>query len=469
MSARPLRLDPAYAMPPMPQSIGKYRIERVLGEGAMGVVYKGVDPLIGRPVAIKTIRRALLAAPQCGLSATGRFRQEAQAAGRLNHPGIVSIYEYGEDDGGGHDAYIAMEYVEGVPLLDATSRGVRPPLPDVLSLMLQLLDALQHAHAQGVWHRDIKPGNLIVTADGRLKVTDFGIARLDSADETQRTSALGSPGYMAPERYTGEPPDARVDVFSCGVLLYELLAGAPPFLGPGNAVMYQVLHVDPPPPSAASADASLPRVYDAIVAKAMAKRRADRYDGVAALRHALVEATAGPIAPAMSAAAVARLRSARVAAPPALERTLPAPIDTEALRPLEALLAPHIGPIARAVVRREARHCSDLGALAARLAHDWVGPHERNAFMARASALVAPAHSGAASVRLAVLGTTPLASHLVEQARRVMTFHIGPIASVVVRNAAARAGTREEFVALLAQAGPDADRETLLAALDKLP
>ena len=322
-----MRLEPTFAVPPMPQRLGKYRIERVLGEGAMGIVYKAVDPLIERPVALKTIRKSLLAPHAADVSATGRFRNEAQAAGRLNHPGIVSVYEYGDDEG---DAFIAMEYVEGVALLDATARGVRLPLPDVLSMMLQLLDALQHAHAQGVWHRDIKPGNLIVTAEGRLKIADFGIARIDSTHETQKTTVLGSPGYMAPERYTGEPPDARVDIFSCGVLLYELLTGAPPFLGPSNAVMYQVLHVDPPAPSRAPVGEPAPALYDAIVARAIAKRPQDRYESALAMRDALVAAFAEPIAATLSADAVARLQSARTTAGPRSGAAASAPVSAPA-------------------------------------------------------------------------------------------------------------------------------------------
>ena len=235
MSARPVGLGRgADAAASLPQRLGKYLVSRVLGEGAMGVVYQALDPDIHRPVAIKAIRASLLAPHAQDIAATARFRTEAQAAGRLSHPNIVSVYEYGQAD----DAhYIAMEYVDGISLQALVSRGEHLPLDDALSVMLQLLDALACAHAQGVWHRDIKPANLLLTPEGRLKVTDFGIARIDSGDLTHHTTVLGSPGYMAPERYTDEAPDRRVDIFSCGVLFYELLTGLAPFRGGAGAVM----------------------------------------------------------------------------------------------------------------------------------------------------------------------------------------------------------------------------------------
>src|SRR5262245_15040139 len=231
-----------------PERLGKYPITGVLGQGAMGVVYKARDPVIQRPVAIKTIHIGLVAGDAERANLSARFRNEAQAVGRLSHPGIVAIYEYGEDES---TAYIAMEYVEGLSL----ERVLPPrrPLPEseALSVMQQLLDALACAHRAGVWHRDIKPANLIMTASGQLKLTDFGIARIENASLTQVTSVIGTPGYMAPEQYVGQGITHQVDLFAAGVLLYRMLTGIAPFAGPPEVAMYKILHEDPPAPSVA--------------------------------------------------------------------------------------------------------------------------------------------------------------------------------------------------------------------------
>ena len=287
-----------------PGRLGKYTLTAVLGEGAMGTVYKGIDPLIHRPVAVKVIRKHLFDVSASKLTAAQRFRNEAQAAGRLSHPGIVGVYEYGEDNG---DPFIAMEYVEGTSLSRYMALPDRLPEPDMLSVMAQLLDALHYAHEQGVWHRDIKPNNIIITPDGRVKIADFGIARIESSAPTQiqTTMLIGSPGYIAPERYTGDtPPDRRVDIFSCGALLYHLLTGKSPFSGTDSEVMYKVLQLDPTPPSQSGAWPTPARCYDAIVAKALAKRPDDRYATAKELRDALTSVAVLPIGANLSRAAL---------------------------------------------------------------------------------------------------------------------------------------------------------------------
>ncbi|WP_298831839.1 protein kinase [uncultured Piscinibacter sp.] len=483
MSARPFDLARrADSAAPLPQRLGKYLVSRVLGEGAMGVVYQALDPDIHRPVAIKAIRAPLLSPDAQDISATARFRTEAQAAGRLSHPNIVSVYEYGQAD----DAhYIAMEYVDGISLQALLSRGDRLPLDDALSVMQQLLEALACAHAQGVWHRDIKPANLLLTPEGRLKVTDFGIARIDSGELTHHTTVLGSPGYMAPERYTDEMPDRRVDIFSSGVLFYELLTGRTPFCGGAGAVMYQVLNTEPPPPSTLALDPPVPPHFDALVAQAIAKRAADRFDDAAQMRVALCKAAERPIAPAVSAQTMRRLRFGRLDAPtqvlPRAMAVMPrgstpqrAPGGTapQSLADIEQLLLPHLGPVARLVVRDAARRHADPAAMLAWLAAEVLEPEEREPFLAKARRLVpcappvgAPAPSGA----LPVLGTTPMRPELVEKAQQVLARQIGPIAALLARRAAATASTREAFFAALADAArPEVDRKALLAQLWKL-
>jgi len=454
-------------------------------------------------VAIKAIRAPLLAPGAQDISAATRFRTEAQAAGRLSHPNIVSVYEYGET---GHEHFIAMEYVEGTSLLELISHGERMPLDDALSVMLQLLDALACAHEQGVWHRDIKPANLLLTPDGRLKVTDFGIARIDSADRTHHTTVLGSPGYMAPERYTDEAPDRRVDIFSAGVLLYELLTGRAPFRGATGAVMYQVMNLEPPAPSTLKLEPAAPQRFDAVVARAMAKRMDERFADAAQMRAALCAAADRTIRPCVSVETLLRLRRqspdaatqvlpramavmphgampSSAAAPAAVPSGPLVPAspslpdwDARALAALEALLLPQLGPMARLVVRDGARRCHDLPGLVAHLAAEVVEPDERDTFVAQAEArwpaaraAARPAPKSLPSGPLPVLGSTPLPADIVEKAQRVLAVQIGPIAGLLVRRAAATTCTREAFFSALADAAGDGiDRKRLLAQLWRL-
>jgi len=257
----------------LPPSIGKYRILEQLHEGTIEVIYKSFEPVAHQPVALKTIRKELLSDKDEAAALGERFRNEAQAAGRLLHPGIVAVYEYGED---AQFAFIAMEYVEGGSLRQYFERKVRFEERDLVSIMAQLLEVLQYAHDQGVWHRDIKPANIIILNNGRIKVADFGNARVEGSTLTQVTAEMGTPGFIAPEQYLGEEVDHRVDIFAAGVVFYELLAGKPPFSGSKEDLTYKVCHEAAVPPSVVSNRPSLAR-FDAIVLRALAKRPQDRY------------------------------------------------------------------------------------------------------------------------------------------------------------------------------------------------
>lgn len=267
--------------PGIPAFLGKYKIEKILGQGAMGVVYKGTDPTIGRPVAIKTVLTSLLGLGQSS-EIMARFKREAQAAGRINHPGIVSVYEFGED---GDTAFIAMEFVEGQELEELINSGHRLRIEDTVKMIDQLLDALGVAHEQGVVHRDIKPANLIVTKRG-LKVADFGIANLETSSMTQMGEVLGTPNYMAPEQVYGQPVDGRTDLFSVGIILYQLLTGEKPFSGGSSAtVMHRVVNNEPDAPSILNK--LLPKGFDPIISKAMAKIPLERYQTAEEFQQAL--------------------------------------------------------------------------------------------------------------------------------------------------------------------------------------
>ena len=256
----------------MISQLGRYEVLGELGQGAMGIVYKAKDPLIDRVVAIKTINLGLALDEKEEYEE--RFYQEAKAAGRLNHPNIVTIYDVGRT---GEVAYIAMELLQGRELRDIMNESGLLPVDQVLDIVAQVASGLSYAHEHGIVHRDVKPSNIMVIRDGQVKITDFGIARMSSSSvRTQTGMVLGSPKYMSPEQVMGKALDQRSDVFSLGVMLYEMLTGQTPFKGENvNAIMYQTLNAVPAPPNALNS--SVPEMVNFIVAKALAKMVGDRY------------------------------------------------------------------------------------------------------------------------------------------------------------------------------------------------
>ncbi|MGQ5524218.1 serine/threonine-protein kinase [Chitinimonas sp. PSY-7] len=223
------------------EKLGHYRIKETLGEGAMGVVYRAVDERLDRTVAIKVLRLHLNAAERAEYAA--RLQQEARSAARLNHAGIITMFDCGDENG---HAYLAMEFVEGKTLQSLLDQGIRLPLNRVLKLADQLFAALAYAHENGVVHRDIKPANLMLKADGKLKITDFGIAQLPTSDLTRTGTIIGSPRHMAPEQIEGKKLDGRADIFAAGIVLYEVLTGKRPFDGDHMAsIAYKILHEKP--------------------------------------------------------------------------------------------------------------------------------------------------------------------------------------------------------------------------------
>ncbi len=269
------------------QDLGSYRIESMLGRGAMGVVYRGTDRRDGAAVAIKTLRAELLVGSE-QTAILARFRQEADIGMRLRHPRIVQIRDYGERD---QVIYLAMEFVAGQELGKMLERQPDLPLGMSLAILLQLLNALAYAHAQGVIHRDIKPANILVRSDYTIALTDFGIAHVGGSDLTHTGDLLGSPLYMAPEQLRGESVDSRADLFAAGVVFYYLLTHRKPFAADSLAeLMHRVLHEDPPPPS--TVNQALPAVFDGVLRRALAKDRRRRFasalEFAAALRRARI-------------------------------------------------------------------------------------------------------------------------------------------------------------------------------------
>jgi tRNA A-37 threonylcarbamoyl transferase component Bud32 len=310
--------------------LGKFQIRRELGRGAMGVVYEGYDPMIERVVALKTIRAENLNGEDAE-DQLARFRREAQAAGRLTHPNIVAIYDFGEDAG---TTFIAMEFVKGRELRDVLESDERLPMRDIVHLMEQLLEALDHAHRHGVVHRDIKPANIIILADGTAKVADFGIARVESSNLTQVGTVLGTPSYMSPEQFMGQTVDGRSDLFSAGVILYQLLTGEKPFTGSVTTIMHKVLQEQPLAPS--TLNVQVPRAFDDVIRRALAKRPDERYATAHAFAAAIRAAAATTAAAAAPAPATPVDLDATIKRPAPVAQPATAPAATPAPTPAAA-------------------------------------------------------------------------------------------------------------------------------------
>lgn len=280
------------------KKLGRYDLVRVLGKGAMGLVYEGRDPNLDRRVAIKTIKVENLSS-EAAAEYEVRFRTEARSAARLQHPNIVSVYDSDRD---GDIAFLVMEYVEGDDLKHHLDKGEVYTLQQTLSIMSELLSALAYAHQQKIVHRDVKPANLLVQANGSIKLADFGVARIQDSGDATRTqgSIVGTLKYMSPEQLEGRPIDARADLFAAGVVLYQLLTSQRPFDGDTDFAVIQKI-VNHTPAAATFFNSQLPPAIDAVVAKALAKSRDMRYatapDFLAALQAACKQAGDITIAP----------------------------------------------------------------------------------------------------------------------------------------------------------------------------
>jgi serine/threonine-protein kinase len=496
-----------------PDRLGKYQITEVLGEGAMGIVYKALDPDIKRVVALKTIRADLGGSSESRDSPAARFRNEAQAAGRLTHPGIVAVYEFGLDQ---KVAYIAMEYVEGRSLAHYMASKVRFTDEDIPGILVQVLDALDHAHEQGVWHRDIKPANIIMARNGKLKIADFGIARMEDTSLTQTNVMIGTPSYMAPEQFLGGMMDRRVDIYACGVLLYLMLTGRPPFTGSPEQLLYKVVHEPPALPSQLE-DVLRPRFYDTIIATALAKNPDQRYPSAAAFKKAIESGVGAPFDTTIwerTLVGVPERLPRHDGTPSGMQRSTtgsrqmgsqasaaqsswtnpPTNWDRTVLAEVESSLAKHLGPLAKVLVRRAAKECADLPTLYAKLAEQVTNPDARSAFLERAasatrfstsptggsgsfgggssgggSGTLQRPNAGASPTMSAAPQGPPLNDSQLDHVQKLLAQHVGPIAKLVVKKAASASRDRATFYANVLDAVSDpAARDKLRAELARL-
>jgi serine/threonine-protein kinase len=422
----------------LPKEIGRYRVERLIGGGAMGMIYAAHDPVIDRKVAIKLIRADLLGGDDKA-DYVARFQREARTAGRCTHPNIVSIYDFAVHEG---NPFLAMEYVEAGNLGQALAASGRFAAPEVVAITGQVLDALACAHGLGIVHRDVKPANILLLANGHVKMTDFGIARFDSVELTQTGSVIGTPSYMSPEQIRGEPVDARSDLFSTGIVLYEMLSGERPFPGRNIAEITHRLLTGPLPDIRGKV-AGVPDPLAAVIERALAKSPADRFASAADMALALRGSASGP-QPATDDRTVVQPRM------PA-----PAPIFPEAtLSTIERKLAQHVGPIARHLVQSAARRAGSLDELCETLGQRIERPDQRTQFRND----ILASQVGASAVGRAVVGAEEM-----RRAEQELVRHVGPIARILVKRASNAAASTDDFWQLLAaHIGTEADRQAFL-------
>ncbi|MBU2583603.1 MAG: serine/threonine protein kinase [Alphaproteobacteria bacterium] len=449
-----------------PETVGKYRVDDVIGRGAIGVVYKGFDPHICRAVAIKSLRSEVLEGVEDQAALLARFAAEARSAGRCQHPNIVTVYDYVEQD---DTPFIIMEFVEAGTLERVTRSRTLLPLPQVAEVMAQLLAALGHAHDKGVIHRDVKPANILCPAATSIKVTDFGVARFQNLGLTRDGGggAIGTPNYMSPEQFLGREVDGRADLFAAGIIMYQLLTGAKPY--PADdipSLMHKLLNEAPPPVSQLRPE--LPASLDALMTRALQRNPTDRFQSaeefIREIESALQRASAAPSERIdLTSIAGQAASHANDASTSELSRTMAERLAPATLHGLEESLARAIGPIARVVLNREAKSATDPDRLIAALQTQIPGMDDAERFRKAAEVWLRD-DRGVAGAQLSAVITEADK----QQATELLLPIIGPLAQVIARREAATAIGLDDYYEHLARRIPsDEDRDRFLTAYRK--
>lgn len=444
-----------------PAAIGKYRVDGIIGQGAVGIVYKCFDPNICRYVAIKTLRREVLASVDDPDSLLLRFASEARSAGNCQHPNIVTVYDYIEQDSA---PYIVMEFVAAGTLENVTRPRMRLPLHQVVEIMVQLLAALDHAHGKGVIHRDIKPANILCPAATSIKVTDFGVARIHDLSLTKGgVGGLGTPNYMSPEQFLARDVDARADLFAVGVILFQLLTGKKPFAATDLVeLMHKVLYEAPPPLE--SLRPGLPVQLNGVVQKSLARNPADRFQTAESFATALIAAVENTgdsgvdLAVDLTRLPPALPGSKLEASRGSLSQTMAERLSPETLSSIEEQFLRAIGPVAPRVLHKATRETTDAESLLVKLTSHIPRPAEAAAFRKAAEGFMRD-DRGIAHAQLSAV--IPEAE--IKKATALLLPLIGPVAKVLAEREAKTAIGRDDYYEHLARAiENEKDREKFL-------
>jgi eukaryotic-like serine/threonine-protein kinase len=438
-------------MQPLPPNIGRYVVEELVGVGGMGQIYRAQDPVLRRTVAIKLISTKLMSGADRA-DYIKRFRREAEAAARCAHPNIVAVYDFALHE---EQPYLAMEFVRGRSLRQLLDDAPVMDVPDAIAIMLQVLDALTSAHEQGVVHQDIKPGNIMLTTENRVKVGDFGISKLMNVEATTVFSTIGTPSYMSPEQCRGdEVVDGRSDIFSAGAMLFEMVAGERAFQGRNVTEVSHRIQNDSLPLLPAHVRSAAPRLQ-LVLERAMGKHPADRFDTGADMAEALrqVLRDGGPDSTRVLPEGGPAAHGGTPRTPPPREdsvvRERHPPLDPALLKTVEDKLRAYVGPVARVLVHTVAARGRSAADLCAELALSVPDEADRERFLREVASLArprpsaptgSPALSDSSGSRR---GRISLPEQELERAQAALTQFVGPIARVLVRRAATNASSVE--------------------------
>ncbi|SEO53512.1 serine/threonine protein kinase [Rhodospirillales bacterium URHD0017] len=437
-------------MQPLPPNIGRYVVEELVGVGGMGQIYRAQDPVLRRTVAIKLISTKLMSGADRA-DYIKRFRREAEAAARCAHPNIVAVYDFALHE---EQPYLAMEFVAGQSLRQLLDDEPVMAVPDAIGIMEQVLDALTSAHEQGVIHQDIKPGNIMLTADHRVKVGDFGISKLMNVETTTIFSTIGTPSYMSPEQCRGdEIVDGRSDIFSAGAMLYEMVAGERAFQGRNVTEVSHRIQNDSLPLLPAHVRNAAPRLQ-LVLERAMGKHPADRFDTGAdmadALRQVLKEASPDSTRIAPEARVTTVVVTPRAPREDSAGRRPHPPLDPTLLKTLEEKLRDYVGPVARVLVQTGAARGRSAADLVAEVSLSVPDQADRERFLRETASLVrlrppTPPTGGPPLSDSSGRGSgrVTLPEQELERAQAALTQFVGPIARVLVRRAAASTSSVE--------------------------